>query len=226
MFRSLSIFGTLYTLAIIVLLGIMVSKVYDYYQANDGNLMAFVNEPLKFGDLNGDKSVKTKIAQQTTSTDSMSITNVDENRLNVSPNTTENVENKSVKPTSSKNTESTKKPVEKPIEKAQLVSVDDIDKAPAKPRKASYKTSSMRFDYSSNGSFVVLAGSFSLSSNALLRVQELQQSGFKNAQIVRFDNSVLETVMAGRFASKQEAEKLVEALKQNSGIRAYVHRQM
>lgn len=69
---------------------------------------------------------------------------------------------------------------------------------------------------------MVIAGNFSKRSNAENRLKELQQNGYKNAEIVNFDLSEYYTVCAGRFSDLMEAKRIAKKVRDFLNIEAYV----
>ena len=72
------------------------------------------------------------------------------------------------------------------------------------------------------GSYLVVAGSYLVKSNANKMKKKLYNLGY-NSEIVNFDLSQYYSVLAGRFSSRREANEAVNILKRN-GIDCYVHR--
>lgn len=82
--------------------------------------------------------------------------------------------------------------------------------------------STKRNTYSSNGSYLVVAGSYLVKDNALKMKRRIADLGY-NSEIVNFDLSQYYSVLAGRFSSRSEAANVVEILKR-SRIDSYIHR--
>lgn len=75
---------------------------------------------------------------------------------------------------------------------------------------------------SSNGRYMVIAGSYLLKSNANNMSSKLKKLGFNGAEIVVFDLSQYHSVSAGRFSNYSDAQNLANELK-SRGIDCYVH---
>ncbi len=75
-----------------------------------------------------------------------------------------------------------------------------------------------------SGNYMVIAGSFSLKSNAETRVRELRNMGYANAEIGYFNKKSYASAIAGRFDNKADADKLARELKVSHGIDAYVQK--
>lgn len=71
--------------------------------------------------------------------------------------------------------------------------------------------------------YMVIAGSYLMEDNAKNMIKKLQSKGYSNAEIVHFNFSQYHSICAGRYNSKNTAQKTVNAL-QASGISAYVHK--
>lgn len=75
---------------------------------------------------------------------------------------------------------------------------------------------------SSAGEYLVLAGSFSIKSNAESHARKIRDLGYSNAAVEPFNRGAYAVVMVDRFRSESEARNLVKELK-GKGIEAYVH---
>lgn len=75
----------------------------------------------------------------------------------------------------------------------------------------------------SYGDFLVITGSYLVRSNAENMTRKLAQMGYQNSEIVVFDNSQYNSVIASRKDSYASALESANALKRK-GIDAYVHR--
>jgi len=73
---------------------------------------------------------------------------------------------------------------------------------------------------SSEGKYLVVAGSFKSKRNARKKVKALDKEGFTGT-IIQLEDSKLQTVIAGRFSTEVEAEDLMKEIK-DSGLRAIV----
>lgn len=85
------------------------------------------------------------------------------------------------------------------------------------PRKSTTSTTS------SNGSYMVIAGSYLLEENARKMVNRLKRKGYSNAEIVYFNNSQYHSICAGRYNTRSSAKQTANRLI-SSGIDSYVHR--
>ncbi|MEN0050344.1 MAG: SPOR domain-containing protein, partial [Bacteroidota bacterium] len=75
--------------------------------------------------------------------------------------------------------------------------------------------------YSSNGSYMVLAGSFKIRANADTYAKSLRNKGYTNTSVEKFDKGTYAVVMVDRFNSLSEAKSLVSRLK-SDGIDSFV----
>lgn len=73
-----------------------------------------------------------------------------------------------------------------------------------------------------SGKYMVIAGSFSLQSNAEARVNDLRSKGYANAALGYFNKKSYASAIAGRFDNKTDAQNLVNELKSRHNIDAYV----
>ena len=73
------------------------------------------------------------------------------------------------------------------------------------------------------GEFYVVAGTFSSTTNAQKRLEELRNLGYE-AQIMTFDASPYQAVCAGRFEDDASAKSFVKSLKEKHQIKSYVKR--
>ncbi len=73
----------------------------------------------------------------------------------------------------------------------------------------------------SEGSFLVLAGSFKVKTNAENEAQRLRGMGYSSASAEIFDRGAFAVVLVDRFNSVGEARQLVQELK-GKGVEAYV----
>lgn len=78
---------------------------------------------------------------------------------------------------------------------------------------------------SENVQFLVIAGAFQSMNNANNFVDDLEDKGIKNAEIIKFKNKPLNSVCVSRHNDYNSAKAAIKALKQNQKIDAYVHRQ-
>ncbi len=75
---------------------------------------------------------------------------------------------------------------------------------------------------STNGNFLVVAGTFKQEINAEIQLKKFKQMGYVNAEIGKFNKSTYASLIVNRFSSSAAANSLVKSLK-NKGIDAYVH---
>lgn len=74
---------------------------------------------------------------------------------------------------------------------------------------------------SSGGNYLVLAGAFTVMSNAEAHAKRLEKMGFSGAKVALFNKGKYATVLVDRFESKSEASALVNRLTEK-GVEAYV----
>ena len=72
------------------------------------------------------------------------------------------------------------------------------------------------------GNYLVLAGAFTVMSNAEAHAKRLQKLGFSGAQVALFNKGRYATVLVDRFENKSEANALVGKLT-DKGVESYVH---
>jgi len=103
----------------------------------------------------------------------------------------------------------------------------ESDEAPSSPPPSNSSTSSSSSSRSnagsSSGRYMVITGSYLVRSNAETMVNKLSKSGYSNSEIVVFDNSQYNSVVAGRYSDYASAIDISNQLKR-SGIDAYVHK--
>lgn len=75
---------------------------------------------------------------------------------------------------------------------------------------------------SSGGNYLVLAGAFTVMSNAEAHAKRVEKMGFSGARVALFNKGKYATVLVDRFESKSEATALVNRLT-GKGVEAYVH---
>ena len=76
---------------------------------------------------------------------------------------------------------------------------------------------------SSNGKYLVLAGSFKQKSNAEAQVKRLKKLGFDDALVTSFNGGSLAVALVGRFDNSAAANKLASQL-EAKGVDAFVKR--
>lgn len=86
----------------------------------------------------------------------------------------------------------------------------------------SYTPPPSRTRTNSTGSFLLVAGNYSIHSNAENMESKLRRMGYNNSEIVNFDNSSFSTVLAGRYEDYEAAVRASNELK-SRGIDCYVH---
>lgn len=75
----------------------------------------------------------------------------------------------------------------------------------------------------SNGDYMVIAGSFSLMHNAENFVKKLNSKGFPNATVAKFNTGKFASVIVDYYDSGADASEMVKKLKA-AGVEAYVQR--
>ena len=73
-----------------------------------------------------------------------------------------------------------------------------------------------------DGPHLVIAGNFVTRAYAEARMKDLQDFGYRNAEIVNFDLSEYHTVCAGRFSEIMEARRIAKKIRDYHKIEAYV----
>lgn len=81
-------------------------------------------------------------------------------------------------------------------------------------------------DKGTGGSFMVIAGSFSLAANAEARVKSLREKGYADAEVGYFNKKSYASAIAGRFDKQADAQRMVEELKTKHRIDAYVQKKV
>lgn len=76
---------------------------------------------------------------------------------------------------------------------------------------------------SSNGRYLVVAGTFKQEINAQTQLKKFKQMGYENAEIGKFNKNAYASLVVERFATSAEAQRLVKSLKAK-GIDCYVHK--
>ncbi len=101
---------------------------------------------------------------------------------------------------------------------------DDFDAPVEQPVKESKPAPVRKTTSTSSGSgtYMVVAGSYLVYSNAESMRDRLKRAGY-NAEIVQFDGSQYNTVIAGRYSSRSSAQSDASSLS-GLGIDNYVHR--
>ncbi|MEM1328778.1 MAG: SPOR domain-containing protein [Bacteroidota bacterium] len=85
------------------------------------------------------------------------------------------------------------------------------------------ETASRPSSYSSDGNYLVLAGSFRVMSNAETHARNIRNKGYDGTSVERFDKGAYAVVLVDRFDDFSSASSLVSRLK-SDGIDAYVKR--
>lgn len=96
------------------------------------------------------------------------------------------------------------------------------EKPAAVPVQAPPPTRVYDLDKGVSGRYMVIAGSFSLQSNAEARVSDLKSKGYTNAAVGYFNKKSFASAIAGRFDNKGDAQNMVNELKSRHNIDAYV----
>ena len=73
------------------------------------------------------------------------------------------------------------------------------------------------------GDYLIVAGSYSIASNADKMVSKLRKMGYDNAETVQFDESQFSSVVASRHSNYDAAINASNSLK-SRGVDCYVHR--
>lgn len=76
-------------------------------------------------------------------------------------------------------------------------------------------------NYSTQGSYLVLAGSFKIEANAETHARNIRSKGYTNTNVERFDKGTYAVVLVDRFNGFSDAAALVKRLK-SDGVDAYV----
>lgn len=79
------------------------------------------------------------------------------------------------------------------------------------------------YNSSSNGNYLVVAGTFRQMINAEQELAKLKAKGYDNAYIAKFNKSTYASLIIDRFDSSASAKQYVKSLKQK-GMEAYVHK--
>lgn len=110
-----------------------------------------------------------------------------------------------------------------------LEKLDQQEAAATQPAQTNTSTSNNTQSYessnsgSTSGRFLVITGSYLVKSNAQSMTSKLANMGYNNAEIVVFNDSQYNSVVAARYSSYETAVEEANALKRK-GIDAYVHR--
>jgi cell division protein FtsN len=77
--------------------------------------------------------------------------------------------------------------------------------------------------FSSEGDYMVIAGSYTVKANAESAAKKFRSQGYENAEVGIFNRGAYANVIVDRFDSSSSAQKLAKELK-NKGIEAYVQK--
>ncbi len=213
MFRSLSLLKTIFTLLLICLIGLLGLKVYDSQYGLDNN---YYTSQVKNIDW-----VANALNLDVKNDGSLAINDHDD-RLSGQQNS---LMSKSVEEKGSSNQDSNAQLVnQKKVAEPKLVNKKTkVGKANRKKAtKKANKDWSKSIKPIENGRYMVVVGSYSLTSNALTQVQNLKEKGFRGAELVKFNQSALETVLLGRYQSKSQAKLVSNSLNEKHGFNSYV----
>lgn len=109
----------------------------------------------------------------------------------------------------------------------EIVTEVPAEAAAPKPEKPVVKKEPVRetapAPRTSNGDYLVLAGSFRIKDHAEAEVRRLKKMGYPHAELSLFNRGTYASVLVDRFADSRQAEALVSQLK-NDGVAAYVHK--
>lgn len=94
---------------------------------------------------------------------------------------------------------------------------------PTKPMTHTTSDSHMSNSSSSTGTYLVIAGSYLVVSNAQSMTKKLKKLGYTSSEVIKFDSSEFHTVSAGRYEDYDAALNASAKLRQQ-GIESYVHR--
>ncbi|MEL6721090.1 MAG: SPOR domain-containing protein [Bacteroidota bacterium] len=98
---------------------------------------------------------------------------------------------------------------------------DVVEETPSSSGGKLEDTDEVPNSYSSDGAYMVLAGSFKVMTNAESYAKKLRNKGYSNTSVEKFDKGTYAVVMVDRFSSMSEAKSLVNRLK-NDGIDSFV----
>jgi hypothetical protein len=101
-----------------------------------------------------------------------------------------------------------------------------VSKPKAKPKPAPQETYTAPRNNASSykvGDYLIVAGSYSIASNANKMVSKLRKMGYDNAETVQFDASQFSSVVASRHSNYDAAVNAANSLK-SRGVDCYVHR--
>lgn len=102
----------------------------------------------------------------------------------------------------------------------------DSDEYDEEAELSADKTEDEEEDFSSAkvGEYLVLAGAFRIKQNAENQARIIRKlSCCSDAEVSMFNRGAYATVLVDRFGSRSEADKLVDLLKSDHSIEAYVH---
>ena len=74
------------------------------------------------------------------------------------------------------------------------------------------------------GDYMVIAGAFSVKSNANGVLQKIRDLGYPQAEVVKFDYSDYYSVCVARYETNRDAKKIADSLKSRYDVKAYVHK--
>ena len=101
--------------------------------------------------------------------------------------------------------------------------IEETVETPQPKRQAKPEPSTSSVSSNPNAGFLLVAGSYSIHTNAEQMRSKLKRMGYDSAEIVQFDDSSFSTVVASRFNSYESALNEASNLK-SRGIDCYVHR--
>ncbi len=90
--------------------------------------------------------------------------------------------------------------------------------------EAKGETTPLSYDSASEKKFLVVAGTFTQMINAEKELKKFRRLGFNDAEIGKFNNSAYASLIVDRFSSNSAANRLVQTLKNEHRIEAYVHK--
>ena len=75
-----------------------------------------------------------------------------------------------------------------------------------------------------SGDYMVIAGAFSVKSNANGVLEKIRDLGYPQAEVVKFDYSDYYSVCVARYETNRDAKKIAKSLKSRYDVNAYVHK--
>ncbi len=110
---------------------------------------------------------------------------------------------------------------EMPAEAAEKVTDETPEVTSSEETEAATTTSQPAFTPTTEGRYMVLAGSFTQRANADRLVKKLRSKGYENARVELFDRGKYAVILVDRFDNLDEARELQQRLKAD-GVDSYV----